>query len=172
MKYELTEAAARDLREPWGRPLSVEEIQAGFPGRRIATVGDMVTYTYITNNKKAPALMIFDLITERKPYEVLDEAMKKVCKFRVLIKNPPSVLMNETIREVENAMTDIISNRKKRVAIQVVGEEDLLALPVLIMSEDNWSIIYGVPGVGMNIIDSNKEMRKKAADTLLKMRMV
>lgn len=165
----MTKEAEEELKKPWGRTLTVEEIQAGFPSRRIATVGDMVTYTYITNNKKAPALMIFDLITERKPYDILDKAMNNVCATRVLIKNPPGVIKNETIRVLEHAVNDIISNRRKRVAIQVIGEEDLLALPVLIMSEDNWSIIYGVPGVGMNIIESNKEIRKKAAETLLKM---
>lgn len=165
----MTQNASRDLKDLWGRPLKAEEIQLGFGNRRIATIGDMVTYTYLMNNKKAPEIMVFDLITERKPYEVLDEVMKKRCKFREIAINPPGQITHSLEITISRAFRDISDHRRRHVAIQVIGEEDLAALPALIFSDDRWSIIYGVPGVGMQIIDSNKEIRKKAVETLYKM---
>ncbi len=170
MSYKMTPEALVDIKELWGVPLKEDEV-AGLKGKYIVTVGDMVTHTFLKNGVR-PHIMYFDLMTERKPYEVLDEELKDVVANRHLVKNAAGEISTDLIRESERAFKKVKKSKWTRYAIQVLGEEDLAALPAIILSEDDWLIVYGEPGVGMRIIKSDLKIRKKVVETLMKMKEV
>jgi hypothetical protein len=70
------------------------------------------------------------------------------------VSNPPSMITQEAWLAISDALK--IGLRTK---IVVDGEEDLLAIPALLLSPDNSYVVYGQPNEGVVLVRSTK--RKK-----------
>ena len=76
------------------------------------------------------------------------------------LENKPGELSEHVIVEVRKLILNIDGDSKIRIIID--GEEDLVALPFLIYSPDDWMICYGQPNEGLVIVKVNEDSRKRA----------
>jgi uncharacterized protein (UPF0218 family) len=96
----------------------------------------------------------------RKPIDYLDELLGCYEK-KFEMENPSGIISRHAWGVIKEAL-------KTESAIFVEGEEDLLAIPILLLSQDKTAIIYGQPGRGkviINVDEERKEIwRKKLAE--------
>ncbi|MEM0086011.1 MAG: DUF359 domain-containing protein, partial [Zestosphaera sp.] len=57
-------------------------------------------------------------------------------------------------------------NKNQKTLIKVLGEEDLLALPLITQLPEGSCVVLGIPNVGVGYVRVNQEARKKAEEIL------
>ncbi|MGC8585638.1 MAG: GTP-dependent dephospho-CoA kinase family protein [Thermoplasmata archaeon] len=150
--YYLPDELRDELSKAQGKVYTrIEDILNDYSNRRIVTVGDFVTYLFL-DFKLIPFLSIFDLKTKRK---VSENKLLDFFHHRLVVYNPPGCITYSLINSIIYAANEGIN------AIQVVGEEDLASLISIILL-DNVIIIYGIPNIGMSIIETNEIWKNKA----------
>ena len=65
-----------------------------------------------------------------------------------------------------NTLCDLV-NREGVILVSVVGEEDLLALPLLACMPVGSAVAYGIPGVGAAVFRVTSELRAVSASRLI-----
>ncbi len=120
--------------------------------KTIITVGDVVTNTVLRMGM-IPKVSVVDLKTKREnaitiPQEKYDKVLK--------VRNPPGVISRDMWNLVEEAMR--ISGN---VLIVVEGEEDLASLPAIYFSPKGSIILYGIPDVGIALIESGEQIKSE-----------
>ncbi|MBP2030440.1 uncharacterized protein (UPF0218 family) [Methanohalophilus levihalophilus] len=125
---------------------------------KLISVGDVTTF-HLLKSGIVPDILIVDDRTHRGP------ASEKVIKgtkhdgFKELEVNNPSGTITEDLLD---ALADAVSS-DQRFRIFVKGEEDLAALPAVIMAPDGSVVLYGQPDKGMMLvrITSSKKLEMK-----------
>lgn len=113
---------------------------------RLIAVGD-VTVMLLHARDIVPKLSVIDLIVEReRRYETVEEMHLKNINLTYTVQNTPGQLSPEVFRVIQEAFSHI--KQGKNVLLQIIGEEDLVALPILIHAPLGWVICYGQPRVG------------------------
>ena len=79
---------------------------------------------------------------------------------RLRARNPPAMITLELWEAIQNAFFMIGTGG--RVGIEVEGEEDLAAIPAIIMAPEGARVLYGMPGKGMVVVTVDSGARKKA----------
>ena len=75
--------------------------------------------------------------------------------------NPPGSISVDSISKI------IISlESKKPVILEIMGEEDLLALPFFFLARKDSIVFYGQPGEGMVVVRVTDAVRKKAKELI------
>ena len=118
----------------------------------IITVGDRTTEKMISFGL-IPSLQIIDNYEKR----VKREPTKNTIPYTELSCNNPAA-------GITAASIDIIKKAfasKTPVRLTVVGEEDLLVLPVCIHAPENSVVLYGQPNEGLVIVKITPEIRNK-----------
>ncbi|MGC8996218.1 MAG: DUF359 domain-containing protein [Thermoplasmata archaeon] len=137
----------------------IEDVLNEYKNEKIVSIGDYVTYSFINKNFK-PYLSIFDLKTKRK-FKFDD--LLEFFKHRLIVFNPPGCITYYLIDAINYATKNNID------AIQVVGEEDLATLISILLFDNSIIIIYGIPDIGMSIIEINEEWKNKAKSVIERM---
>jgi len=162
----LPNGAREAMRAPLGPVIQDAELEAHLKGARtIITVGDMVTLTLL-NAGLDIALAIFDYKTKRSEERDFRERLRRMDGEWVRVRSPPTMITRELWEALGNAFTKVGSG--KNVRIEVEGEEDLAAIPAILLAPEGAIVIYGMPGKGMVVVTVNDNARKEAR-TLLKM---
>ena len=122
----------------------------------LITVGDKTTEKMI-NFGLIPSLQIIDGFEKRQKRDLpkLGDATE------LKIDNPAAEITLESIEIIKKAFS-----MTAPVRITVMGEEDLLVLPVCIHAPDNSIVLYGQPNEGLVLVEISTEIRNKA-QTLL-----
>lgn len=138
----------------------------------IITVGDVVSEGLLEsdNLRDNIKMMVIDGKTKRK-------------KFQGKINTNTGDFSNQTIKSLPGCINgdsvsilDKLLQDNERYEVVVEGEEDLLALPLILLSDKNHYIIYGQPPItdagtnipaGMVIIQATDEVKKKIREILL-----
>ena len=131
----------------------------------LITVGDVATQCF-KNSTHVPHLSIFDLYSRRIVFA--DSALElgaPAPQYQVV--NPPGYITKSLVGAIQKSLTDLIQNPQKRISIQVEGEEDLAALPAIMLSPVTTVVIYGQPDRGL-VYTSVNEAAKKRATALFK----
>lgn len=118
----------------------------------IITVGDRTTEKMISSGL-IPSLQIIDNYEKR----VKREPTKNTSTYTELTCNNPAA-------EITLTSIDIIKKAfasKTPVRLTVVGEEDLLVIPVCIHAPENSVVLYGQPNEGLVIVKITPEIRNK-----------
>jgi len=133
----------------------------------IITVGDISTQAFLLN--KIPIdLAIFDLRCQRKPINFnLHHQLKNQADFYRLVKNDPGTISSMSLNSFKKAIPQILVAKQKGI-IQVKGEEDLLALPAVLLSPLKTLVFYGQPHQGLVQIKVTEKAKKKALNLLKK----
>ncbi|MHA1713200.1 MAG: pantetheine-phosphate adenylyltransferase [Candidatus Ranarchaeia archaeon] len=164
---KLPEELRRSLKKPFGRLFEGPPAEAGkdfiawIKAKKyfkVVTIGDVVTRT-LTSLGRPPNVFVIDYKTERQAipttYYPTDHTFH--------VKNPPASLTRSAVMALYFAM-DLMGNAK----IVVIGEEDLLTLPALILARPGMVVVYGQPNQGLVAAGYDLKMRRKAIEIIRK----
>jgi uncharacterized protein (UPF0218 family) len=155
--YYLPEQLRPELKKPWGIPVlgaknevvkECEKIikQKGF--EKVITVGDYCSLVIPSHVK------IFDGKVERKK-------VKNTLPYSLKCDNPAGTIQEQVWSVIEKAISE-----HKNVFVE--GEEDLLVIPSVLLSEKNTAVIYGFVGKGVCIIEVSPEIKEQFKNILKK----
>ena len=147
--YFLPRELRPELRKVWGIPLfnGGEEVLKKFQQfikkrglKKIITVGDYCSFALPSDIK------IFDGKIKRLK-------VKKLPKFSLSCQNPAGTIQKEVWPVIKRAI-------KNKENIFVDGEEDLLVIPSVLLSEKNTAVIYGFPEKGVCLIEVSPKIKR------------
>ena len=75
--------------------------------------------------------------------------------------NPPGSISVDSISKIKISLES-----KKPVILEIMGEEDLLALPFFFLARKDSIVFYGQPGEGMVVVRVTDAVRKKAKELI------
>lgn len=128
---------------------------------RLIAVGDVVTY-HIRQAGRDPDVAVIDGKTEREAVDTeIRDGLADAGDERVEIENPAATLSADLLE----ALRDAIATPEATV-IEVIGEEDLAALPAIVAAPVGSSVVYGQPGEGMVLVGVTRESTEQALDLL------
>jgi uncharacterized protein (UPF0218 family) len=155
-------AELRDaLKDPMGPVYADAEVLLADAGDPVVAVGDVVSH-HLFRAGHAPRVAVVDGLTERA---AAPDAV------RSSIPSPDLTVDNEAgtlSRDLLVALRDAIG-REGPTVIEVAGEEDLAALPALIVTPLGGSVVYGQPGEGMVLARVDEAARERVRDLLSRM---
>jgi hypothetical protein len=152
------------------KPRVIEaELKAFFEGKgkEIATVGDMCTRTFVEINL-VPNLSIVDGLTQRKQTKEVEVKGAEKSK----LANPSGEIKKKVWEEIRKHFQD---KEKRKRQIIIDGEEDLLALAVIVEAPMGSYVIYGVPPInkekeaGIMIVHINQKIKEKISKIMAQM---
>jgi len=132
------------MQKIWGKPLfgteaeiksRCEEIVKKNKYKTVVTVGDYCSHHLQSDIK------IFDKKVQRQSF-----AQKHECA--ITIENPAGTIQKEAWDAIKLAF-------KEKTNICVNGEEDLLAIPAVLLARPKTLVIYGFPNKGICLLESN-----------------
>jgi len=157
--YILPVDLRRELRKIWGIPIYGRKKQVAIKFKEfcrerkfktIITVGDYCSLNLPSDVK------IFDGKIKRKK-------IKTPFKFSLSCSNPPGTIQKEVWPAIKKAI-------KNEGNIFIDGEEDLLVIPCVLLSEKKTAVIYGLVDKGVCLIEVSSEVKKTFKELLKKFR--
>jgi uncharacterized protein (UPF0218 family) len=150
-----------ELKEPMGSVYDDAEALLADAGDPVVAVGDVVSH-HLFRAGHAPRVAVVDGLTERAaaPDSVLSS-----------LPSPDLTVANEAgtlSRDLLVALRDAIREGGSTV-IEVEGEEDLAALPALLVTPLGGSVVYGQPGEGMVLVRVDEAARERVRSLLGRM---
>jgi len=155
--YFLPNKLRRELKEIWGIPIFGRKKQVAIKFKefcrkrkfkKIITVGDYCSLNLPSNVK------IFDGKIKRKK-------IKMPFGWSFSCSNPPGTIQKEVWPIIKKAI-------KNEGNIFVDGEEDLLVIPCVLLSEKKTAVIYGLVDKGVCLIEVSLEAKKTFKELLKK----
>jgi len=155
--YFLPSGLKKELRKIWGIPFfnGRGKITRKFKKfiqekkfKKIITVGDYCSLALPSDVK------IFDGKVKRKK-------IKTILKFSLSCRNLPGTIQ----REVWSVIKKAIENNEN---VFVDGEEDLLVIPLVLLSEKGTVVVYGFPDKGICLIEVSSKVKKDFKELLRK----
>jgi len=151
-----------NLRAELKRPLGIllknidatkENILKNIPSSSfIISVGDATTEKLI-KYEIVPSLQIVDGLEKRAKRELPAASVKTPLS----CSNPAAEITSDSIDTIKKALQS-----PTPVRITVMGEEDLLVLPVCVFAPENSVVLYGQPNEGLVIVKVSPQIRNKA----------
>ena len=171
LKVSITPNVTKELKKPLGKLFLDRDIterklrkETVVDNQKLITVGDRTTERVISFNI-FPNLAIIDGMERRqvKNSTISSRAIgkKSVGYTRISCINPPGSITKEAVDKIRFALSV-----EKNFILQVVGEEDLLTLPVCYFAPTNTIVCYGQPLEGLVIIKVDKSIKRKAKELM------
>lgn len=171
LKVSIPPDVLKELKKPLGKlvfdsDITKKKIRKEIVGNnhKIITVGDRSTERLISF-EIFPNLAIIDEVERRQERRssLADKliALKAKDITRISCINPAGSITQEAITKIKFALSG-----EKNFILYVVGEEDLLTLPVCYFAPSNSLVCYGQPQEGLVIIKVNDSMRRKAKELI------
>ncbi len=150
---------------------SLEDIQRGKEIMTIA-VGDVVSKNLIDMGRQAEVSVV-DFKSGRELYlstplsSSLPKGERKLGKgegelFQTELQaiNEAGTINSKAARAIENAIKNNLKTHTPYV-VEIDGEEDLLAIPAILLAPLNSIIVYGLPGVGVVEVKVTEEKKRE-----------
>jgi len=162
----LQESLRSELKEPLGPIYTDVSELLSQTKRPLIAVGDVVTY-HIIEAGVTPDISLVDERTEREA--VREEIADTLASFDGFdrieeVTNSPATLSAELLSALREAF-----EREESTLLEVDGEEDLAALPAVLVAPPGASIVYGQPGEGMVHAVVDSETRRQIRELLAQM---
>ena len=125
----------------------------------MVTVGDRVTET-IGRMGRVPDVQIVDGKENRSRRRLPDVP----CSRTIRVKNPAATITDDAIEGIRDALRG-----RKPARVLVDGEEDLLAIPAVILAPPSATVFYGQPGVGIVLVKVTPASKLRNREYLAKM---
>ncbi len=130
---------------------------------KLISVGDVTTF-HLLNLNIIPDVLIVDDRTKRGPASDRVVVGTKHKGFtEIFVDNPAGVITEDLIDAVDNAI-----NSDENVRIFVRGEEDLAALPAILMAPQGSVVLYGQPDQGVVLVKITQSKKEEIRDLLSK----
>lgn len=164
--FRLPNALRPLLAEPFGHVYDSRDAVRVTGGRTLITVGDVVTQTFLDAGR-LPKVMVIDGVTQRGA--VVENALANLPPDvrRDRVKNPAAMVTHQLLSAMDRAL-----KAKGSTLIHVDGEEDLAALPAMLMAPEGSVVAYGQPNQGVVIVILNSAARQRAKDIMSKLETV
>jgi len=149
------------LKEPFGVLIKNDIINKESLNREIGRAHKIVTVGDTTTEKLVrlgyiPDISVVDGKEKRiKKPEIFEYPTDKILHF----ENKPGELDEHIITEILQLTQ---SKLESKIRFIIEGEEDLVALPFLMFSPDDWVICYGQPYQGLVIVHVSEDSRSRA----------
>jgi len=149
----LPESLRDEMKQPFGELLECVEIPKRITrGGKLIAIGDHVASCLIRAGA-SPSLIIWDGKTKRLPMGKEDIKILESYAKAKRVKNPPAVMT----KAAWDAVVDGLSESK--ASLLVDGEEDLLAIPVILNAPMGARVVYGLPGKGAILIAVDRKIK-------------
>ncbi|MBN2111370.1 MAG: GTP-dependent dephospho-CoA kinase family protein [Methanosarcinaceae archaeon] len=130
---------------------------------KLISVGDVTTF-HLLNSDIIPDIQIVDDRTKREPASDRVVVGTKHKDFtEIFVDNPAGVITEDLIDAVGNAIRS-----DEHVRIFVRGEEDLAALPAILMAPHGSVVLYGQPDRGVVLVQITQSKKEEIRDLLNK----
>ncbi len=159
---ELQAELRSELKEPLGRIFEDADALLAARNGPVVAVGDIVTY-HLLQADHTPAVALVDGRTERTAVD--QEIRDAIGGFdhEIEVANPPATLTEDLLAALRTA----IGRAPGESTLLVVdGEEDLAALPAMVVAPNGTSVVYGQPGEGMVLATVDDEAKVGARELL------
>ena len=149
------------LKEPFGVLIKNDIINKESLNREIGSAIKIITVGDTTTEKLVclgyvPDISVVDGKEKRiKKPEIFEYPTDKILHF----ENKPGELDEHIITEILQLSQ---SKLESKIRFIIEGEEDLVALPFLMFSPDDWVICYGQPCQGLVIVHVSEDSRSRA----------
>jgi uncharacterized protein (UPF0218 family) len=156
----LPESAREAMRKPLGPVVAARELSDHLrQSDTIITVGDMVTVT-LAEAGHPVALAVFDYVTKRDDRRDFKSRIQALDGERARARNPPATVTKELWESLEAAMLNVKDGG--RVLLEVEGEEDLAAIPAILLAPAGAKVLYGLPDRGIVVVTVDRPSRRAA----------
>lgn len=126
---------------------------------KLISVGDVTTFHLLDSNI-IPDILIVDDRTKRAPASSQVVYGTKHKGFaEITVDNPPGVITEDLINVIGDA---IVSDENVRIFVQ--GEEDLAALPAILMAPLDSVVLYGQPDKGVMLVRVTESLKAELKD--------
>lgn len=142
------------FKEPMGPVYTDVESLLADAGRPVIAVGDVVT-AHLRSAGHRPAVALVDGRTERSPVD--EDVADRLGDADRSVANPAATLTAELLAALADAVA-----RDEPTTIDVDGEEDLAAVPAVLVAPDGAAVVYGQPGEGMVLVEVDEDARAVA----------
>ena len=156
----LPAAVREDLREPLGPVVTDVDAVLADAGDTIIAVGDVVTY-HLLGAGRRPDVALIDERTEREATTGAVAETIDALDRDVTVPNEPGTLSDPLVAALDDAI-----HSSDPTVIEVDGEEDLAALPAVLLAPDGATVVYGQPGEGMVHVTVTPDVRATVRDLL------
>jgi len=160
---ELQPALRPELKAPMGALYTEPAALLADAGDPLVAVGDVVTY-HLLEAGRVPDLALIDERTQRS---AVDEAVADaITGFdrTVAVENPAGTLTRGLLDAMRAGL-----DSDATTLVDVDGEEDLAALPAVLMVSAGASIVYGQPDEGMVLVAPDAAVRERVRSILTRM---
>ena len=147
-----------DLKAPLGPVFAAADDLLAAAGEPLVAVGDVVT-AHLVRAGRPPDLAVVDERTERAP--VADAVAADLPAPDATVENPAATLTGGLIAALREGLA---ADGPRTVLVE--GEEDLAALPLVLLLPDGASLVYGQPGEGMVHVVVDDAVRARVRDLL------
>jgi len=167
--YRVNEKTRTRLKHPLGQLLvgppekAIERLArviAEEAPRKVIAVGDTVSLWMRCFGINA-SLYVVDGKTMRAKIERTISGLREV-----VVRNPAGGVTEEAYDALRQALEEV-----GPIVIRVEGEEDLLALPLVVLAPVGSMIVYGQPYVGLVVVRVTPEVKDEAGELLEAMRV-
>jgi uncharacterized protein (UPF0218 family) len=151
------------LEDPMGPVYTDSDRLRGELGSPVVAVGDVVT-RHLTDAGARPDLAVVDWVTEREPLPAAERPEIEGYDTRIDVTNPAAALTGDLLAALREGV-----ERSESTVIVVDGEEDLAAVPALVVAPAGASVVYGQPGEGMVHVQVDDAVDERARGLLARM---
>jgi GTP-dependent dephospho-CoA kinase len=167
VKYQLPNPLRETLKEPLGYLFNEKQLfdYIKQTGSKIVCVGDQVSYTLLSH-EISPLFCIIDNHTRRR--DVNESKIEKIHRFgskKITVENPAGVIT----QELWDVIQKLFITHDSKVLVIVQGEEDLAALPAILLAPSDVTIIYGMPDKGVVAVPATEHHKQKVKNIIAQM---
>lgn len=162
MALKLTPELRRELKKPFGK---IRKVTGKEKFKKLVTVGDVASHEFLKIGI-TPHLIIYDeKIMRKKAGKEIQNAINAVCADMIEVKNPAGTIQEEIWAAIQLGF-------KRRTKIRIIGEEDLLVIPVIMLAKEGTTVCYGQPHKGIVFVEVTKKAKANAKKIIERMEMI
>lgn len=163
-EFHLPEKVREELRQPVG-PIEkdVKDVIRN-QDMLLITVGDIVSQSFAVAGRQAD-ISIIDGKTRREIVQKDSFSIPQTQRHEA--QNPAGIITKSAVDVLQNALNEFIATHKKQLVV-VSGEEDLLAIPAIMLSPLQSVVIYGQFDEGIVVVKVTEQNKKRVLDLFRK----
>jgi cytidyltransferase-like protein len=161
-RFILPEDARGEMRRPIGEVYTnIREVVSSLdPDTMIIAVGDIVAAS-LAKQGRQPDIGVIDGKTRREIFTDDQGLFTGSKKFET--KNPAGTISREAVRVLHSLFENYSKTHEKQL-LKVLGEEDLLAIPMILLAPLSAVVVYGQFDQGIVVVEISEQNKKRVYD--------